>query len=121
MKAHDPKDFNERRNSAAAAKQAALEKFRAQPKPDDPEVLARIAERKAIGDARDARAADRELVRKAEAERLAAEAEMKRIELAAIEAAAAAEKAAEVIRLREVEVERKKARDAKYAARKARR
>ena len=121
MKAYDPKDFNERRNAAAAAKKAALEKFRAQPKPDDPEVLARIAERKAISDAREARAAERELLRRAEAERIAAEEEARRIELAAIEAAKAAEKAAEAIRLRELEVERKKARDAKYAARKARR
>jgi hypothetical protein len=121
MNAFNSKDFNDRRTAAADAKKAALEKFRAQPKPDAPEVLARIAERKAISDAREARAAERELIRKAEAERLAAEAEARRLEQLAIEEAAAAAKAAAAVLEREMEIERKKARDAKYAARKARR
>ena len=37
-------DFNDRQSSAQKAKQAALEKFKAKPKPDDPAFKARQAE-----------------------------------------------------------------------------
>ena len=48
------KDQNrlERLERAAKAKQEILEKFRARPPADDPAVLARAAERKAIAEAR---------------------------------------------------------------------
>jgi len=86
-------DFNERMSTAAKARQALLEKFRARPKPDDPAVVERQAARLATRLARDARAAERKAAREAEQ--------------AAREAA--------------LEAERKAARDARYAARKARR
>lgn len=94
--------YQNRAADAAAAKQAMLERFKARPGPDDPAVVARQAELKAIEDARAAR----------EAERL----EAKQAELARQKAEAAAAVAAEKARL----AEQKAARDAKYAARKAR-
>jgi Family of unknown function (DUF6481) len=99
-------DFNERLSTAANARQAALEKFRARPRADDPAVVERRAARLATGQARDARKA----ARAAEAARFEEEA----IRRAAEEAA---EKAAREVTL---EAERKAARDARYAARKAR-
>ena len=113
--------FGERQSTSAEAKRAVLAKFQQRPSPDDPEVQARAAERKAIAEAREARLAERRVEREAEAARQAAERE--------------AAAAAEAIRRREEEVqaaeaaraealhklEQKAARDARYAARKARR
>jgi hypothetical protein len=48
-------DFNERMSTAAKARQALLEKFRARPKPDDPAVVERQAARLATRLAREAR------------------------------------------------------------------
>jgi len=139
MSGYKGTNFNDRAKAAAAAKQAALEKFRAKPAPDDPAVLARQAERQAIAEARAQRAAEREVARQAEAARLAAEAETRRVEQLARDAEekrrqaeeaieekrrqaeAAVEAAQQAIRNAEMEVERKAARDARYAARKARR
>ncbi|SFK27230.1 hypothetical protein SAMN05444581_10528 [Methylocapsa palsarum] len=125
------KDFSERRGAAAEATAARLAKFRAQPGPDDPAVVAREAERKAIREAREKREAERaaanleRLAREAaekaareaqlEAERIAAE-EAKAAEKAA-KGAALAERAARVIA---DEAARKAERDRRYAARKAR-
>jgi hypothetical protein len=99
-------DFNERLSTAAKARQAALEKFRARPRADDPAVAERQAARLATSQARDARKAARAL-------------ETARLEEEAIRRTAeeAAEKAAREVTL---EAERKAARDARYAARKAR-
>jgi len=88
-------DFAERAQAAAAARKAALEKFKSRPSLDDPEVQARLAERKAFAEAREARLTERARQKAEDAARIAAE-----------EAAAKKEKAA---------------RDARYAARKARR
>jgi hypothetical protein len=85
--------FADRQKSAQQAKRDILEKFRAQPGPDDP---AREAEKAA---------------KKAEDERLAAEAAAQLVREQ--EEAAAREVA--------LEVERKAARDARYAARKKKR
>ena len=93
-------NFNDRRSTSADAKKALLERFRARPAADDPEIQARLAERQKIAEARAARTAEREAAKQAEAERRAAE---------------AAEREAAM------EIERKAARDARYAARKARR
>jgi hypothetical protein len=115
------RDFNERRNTAAAARKAALEKFLAQPKPDDPAVLARQEERRKIAEARDIRAAERRAAKEAEAARLAAEAAARDLALQA-ELAAQAQRALEAAAREEaIKAERKAARDARYAARKARR
>ena len=99
-------DFNERLGTAAKARQALLEKFRARPKPDDPAAVERQAARLAVSHAREARKAERKAAREAEAARLQAETARQAAEEAAREAA--------------LEAERKAARDARYAARKAR-
>lgn len=111
--AHARTNFDDRISAAAAAKQALLERFRARPSPDDPAEIARQDALKAVSDARDARAAERKAAKEAEAARLAAEAAAKRAQ----EQIAAAEAKA---RLVAQEAERKAARDARYAARKAR-
>src|SRR3954454_10242989 len=69
--------FADRQKAAQQAKQAILEKFRAQPGPDDPAVKQRQAEREAQAEARAKAREAREAAkaaRKAEEERLAAEA-----------------------------------------------
>ena len=113
----DLKDtYDERISASASAKKAMLERFKARPGPDDPEVQARKAERAAVARARDERTTERERLRKIEearleAERIARETEERerkeREELERIERELALENA------------RKAARDARYAARKA--
>lgn len=113
-------DFNERTAAALAAKERALEKLRAKAAPDP----AVIAERQAKQAAREQVAAERR------AARLAAIAEEKAMKLAAQEAAAAAAVAAAELEEAsrpglkekpELSPEEQKAiRDARYAARKAR-
>jgi hypothetical protein len=124
-------DIFERRNTANEAKRALLERFKAKPAEDDPQVQARRAERQAILEAREKRNAEKEKLKQ---ERLAREA-IERAEreaaetaarLAAEEAASAEAKAKEaeemdrISRLLSDEAERKAKRDARYAARKAR-
>ena len=109
--------MEERRKTAAEAKLRLLKKFRAAPKPDDPEMLAKRAERVAIAAAREARHAERERVKQEKADRQKVEAaERKAAEAAAREAGL--EKQAES--LVASEAERKAERDRRYAARKAR-
>ena len=113
--------FKDRREAAADAKKALVERFKARPPADDPAVLARAAERRAIQEARELRQADRARLRAEEEAAKAREDEARKAaeEQAALEAAAkAAEQAA---RDEAIRAERKAARDAKYAARKARR
>jgi len=114
-------DFNERRNAASDAKAAMLARFRARPGPDDPAVLERQAELAAIAKARDERAAERRVAREAEQARIAAD-------KAAAAAALRAQEAEKAVREQEARrratalaAEQKKARDERYAARKARR
>ena len=66
-------DFNNRLTSAAQAKNALLERFRARPGPDDPAVIARREAQAAVEAAREVRVAERKAAREAEAIRLAAE------------------------------------------------
>lgn len=104
--------FSDRQKAAQQAKQNLLNKFRAQPGPDDPEVAKRRAEREAVAAKREQLRQERE-VAKAEQARLDAEA-------AAAEAIRMArEKEAEAERLSAMEAERKAKRDARYAARKS--
>jgi hypothetical protein len=121
-------NFNDRMTTAANAKKALVEKFKSKPGPDDPEVAARAAERLAIAAAREVRAAERKAAREAELARLAEIEAARLAELAAQEAARIAEAAAQrkrdaeaVVDSLNLEAERKAARDARYAARKARR
>ena len=108
--------FGDRKSAAEQARKALLEKFRAKPGPDDPAVLKRQEERKAIAEAREVRAAERRAARAAadEAERLAREAAAKAEEE---RLAREAEEHAEAER--QLKAAQKAARDARYAARKA--
>lgn len=111
-------DLSERRAEAAKAKKAMLDRFRARPADDDPEVVARRAARVAASQAREARRKEREAARLAEQKareeeerRLAAE-EAERLEK---------ERREEADRAVALLAEQKAARDARYAARKKRR
>jgi hypothetical protein len=105
--------FSDRQKAAAQAKRDLLNKFRAQPGHDDPDVARRRAEREAI-------AANREKAKIArEAEKL--EAKRREEEAKAAEAARVArEKEEEAARHAALEVDQKAKRDARYAARKGR-
>ena len=107
-------DFADRQKAAQQAKRDLLNKFRAQPGPDDPEMAKRRAER-------EANAANRE---KARLTREAAKAEARQREAEAKAAAEAAriarEKEEDAARLATVEADQKAKRDARYAARKDR-
>lgn len=117
MRGVKEKGFGERLSTAADAKKAALDRFRTRPPADDPAVLERQASRQAVALAREARAAERTAAR---LEKEARDAEEKR----AREAAEAEQRDREITERIEreaaLDLERKVARDARYAARKAR-
>lgn len=130
MAIYRDQSFAERRDAANAAKKALLERFKSKPAADDPAVLAKQAERKAILEARAVREAEKarlkqeRLAREAEERvRLAAEAEAARIQAEA----EAAEREKQRIKEEEerlavelaLEAAAKAKRDARYAARKA--
>lgn len=121
MNGYKNNTFNDRASASAKAKTALLEKFRAKPAPDDPAVLARQAERQSIIEAREGRAAERKLAREAEAAEQARLDALKLEEQKRMEAEAALAKLEDAKREAEAAVTAKAARDAKYAARKARR
>jgi hypothetical protein len=73
-------DFNNRLSSAAQAKSALLERFRARPGPDDPTVIARRKAQAEVEEAREARMAERKAAREVEALRLAEEARLRELE-----------------------------------------
>jgi len=109
--------FAERRKTADEAKKLLLQKFAAAPKVDDPEVIAKRAEREAAAIARTERQAERDR-EKAEA-REAAKIAKAEAEATAAADAIAREAAAE--QQKELSAEERKAeRDRRYAARKAR-
>jgi len=118
--------FLDRQAASAKARKELIEKFLTRPKydPNDPAVIEREAKRRAILGARAEREADRRR-RKAEAEaaqaarRAAEEAARKEAERLAEVARQAAEQARREEEAR-LEYERKLDRDARYAARKAR-
>lgn len=125
MAIYKEKGFAERRQLATDAKKALLERAKANlPKLDDPEFLARQAERKAAAEAKAQKQAERERLKREKAQ----QDERERAERAvAAELAAQAEAEAKanaeqdmVSRLLADEVDRKAKRDARYAARKAR-
>lgn len=113
--------FSERATASADAKRAVLAKFQSRPSVDDPDVQARAAERKAIADAREARLAERRREREIEAVRLAAEREAQMVAEAQRRKEEEAEAAEVAKRAALLKLEQKAARDARYAARKARR
>jgi len=103
--------FSDRQKAAQQARQNILNKFKAQPGPDDPEVRQRQAEREAQAAAR---AKAREAREAAKAEQKAREAEA----AAAAAAELARQKEEEAARQLALEAEAKAKRDARYAARK---
>jgi hypothetical protein len=117
MKVFKEKTFADRLQEAANARKAALERFKARPAPDDPEVVKRRQERMAIAAAREAREAERKAAKEVEA---AARAEQEAIERGEREARERREAIEKLIRDSAEAAERKAARDARYAARKAR-
>lgn len=125
------KDFNDRMSAANEAKKALLNKFKARPTADDPRVIARQEERKAILEARAIRETERERLKQERLAREAAEraereakAEAERIETEARLAEEArireAEEAERIAGQLSLEAAQKAKRDARYAARKAR-
>ncbi|MBL8630169.1 MAG: hypothetical protein JNM81_11100 [Rhodospirillaceae bacterium] len=119
-----PQGHNERAQSAAAAKKAQLEQFRAKFGANDPNFAARQAERVATAQARAERQAERDKQKALEREEAAKRAEAERIEREIAEAAAReeAERLAreEADRMVAVEAAAKAERDRRYAERKAR-
>lgn len=118
------KGFRDRLSTAENARKAMLERVRAKPGADDPAVVERKAARQAISTAREARLAERETAKIAEQARKAADDEARqvaeheqRVVQEANDATAKVEAAERQIAL---EAEQKAARDARYAARKAR-
>ncbi|VTZ28052.1 conserved hypothetical protein [Methylocella tundrae] len=112
--------FGDRLSNAANAKKALLEKFRAKTEVDEETVAKREAARREIIAARDARALERKAAEEERRAREAVEKAERDAALKAEEEARALEAAAEAERAAALEIERKKARDARYAARKAR-
>jgi hypothetical protein len=116
--------FTDRRQDAMEAKKKLLEKMKAAPKADDPEVIAKRAEREEVAKAREERRAERERIKLEEQERKAAQ------DAADVEAAYAAEHADRLAREEEDKARAERAvadmaamkekRDKRYAARKAR-
>ena len=109
--------FADRLETAAKAKQALLERARAKDPAKDPEFAIRQEARAAAAYARQEREADRQIAKLAEREKEAAERDARKAEQVALEA----ERAGRVTRQKTASLaEQKAARDARYAARKAR-
>ena len=111
--------FQDRASTAAEARKKLAEKFLQAPKADDPRLQALMAERMAIAEARDVRQAERAREKAAQEVQRAEEARLR-----AIDDARAAEEARlsaiqDRVKLLQVAAEAKAARDARYAARKA--
>lgn len=117
MRGLKEQNFRDRLSDSAAAKRATLERFRARPGADDPAVIAQREARQALVAAREQRIAERAAAKEVARQRAADEAEARR---------AQAQREAEEAARREADAalallaEQKAARDARYAARKAR-
>lgn len=123
MSKNDP-SFHERMQTSAKAKQAQLATARTNAPANDPGFAARQAERLALSEARDIRLRERAVAKAAiaarEAEGQAAQKLVQRQQLEAEAAASAAELVQKAAAADELKANQKIARDAKYAARKAR-
>jgi hypothetical protein len=107
MKRYKEPGFEERASASALAKEKALERMKAAPKPDEAELAARAAR----GAEREARAAEKRAAREAKEEGERADRE---------KALIAEREQARVEKPERTEAEKKDARDARYAARKNR-
>ncbi|WP_236020578.1 DUF6481 family protein [Sabulicella rubraurantiaca] len=125
-------DFNARREAADLARKAMIDRFRAQPRVDDPIVQERLAAQRAAAEIREGHRAQRRAEAEARAEAIATEARRLEAEQAARQAEEARLAAEETERQAEAErdaaqaaltlaAEQKAKRDARYAARQARR
>src|SRR5437764_10557517 len=114
MAGYKDDNFSDRMNTAAKAKRATLEKYRARPGPTDPAVIERQAARKAISDAREVRAAARQAARQADAARQAIEEAGRVAEQLAREAEEADRVAQKAARDVALQAQRKAARGARY-------
>lgn len=117
-------ELSDRRTASADAKTALLNAYRTAKTAAEPTNLARQAERMAIAGAREERRLERERVKLAESERLAAEA-AEQLEAVAAEARAETEARGSreknhIARVIEDEAARKAERDRRYANRKTR-
>jgi hypothetical protein len=113
--------FAERLQTAAKAKEAQLEKLRAKAQANAAQSGERHAALMKIEEARNARIAERKSANRIAAERKAEERAAEKAREAQAAAEALARKEAELQAKAMLEKEQKAARDAKYAARKARR
>jgi hypothetical protein len=108
--------LTDRLDAASKARSATLARFKARPAADDPAVLARDSARRAVIDAREVRAAEREILRQEALARAEAEATLARqAEAERLEAQRLASEAEAVARQAEMKAQR----DARYLARKA--
>ena len=123
MRGPQEKSFNDRLADQAKARTAQLERARAKSPANDPEFAKRQAERKRIADEREARIAARAAGKAAEMEREAARKAadaLARVEAERLEAEEREKaKRAESDKLVQLLAEQKANRDARYAARKA--
>ena len=117
MRSFKEQSLSERLERAAKARQAIIDKFKSQPGKDDPEVMKRREEQIALSEARKIRDAEKAEKKKKEAEE---EAALKAKEKAERDAAARRAAIEAVIRGEAAAAEQKAKRDARYAARKAR-
>jgi hypothetical protein len=113
-------NFDERRQNAEAAKKAKLEKIRALTVQINQGAVERLASRHAIIAAREVRAAEREAARLADEVRAAEDEAAREIALKSKQAERDARATEQAEREVASAAERKAARDARYAARKAR-
>lgn len=116
--------FQDRVAASNAAKETLIAKFKARPASDSPEMVAKQAERMRIVAEREKRTAEREQVKREEAERIEREqiAQAAAVEEAAAAARLAKEEGDQALRkqMLDYEASLKSKRDARYAARKAR-
>jgi Family of unknown function (DUF6481) len=111
--------FGDRLSAAARAKKAQTERFRAKMDVDEETLAKREAARQKVIAAREARALRRQAAEEAKQAQEAAEKAKRDAKLQAEQEAREKEAAAEAQRAAALEIERKKVRDARYAARKA--
>lgn len=114
-------ELSDRRKTAADAKAALLQAFRAAKEAAEPTRLARQAERQAIASAREEQRAARKRVKAEERERIQKEAAERKVAMAAAaRAEIVARETADRKRISEFEAVLKAKRDRRYASRKAR-
>jgi len=111
--------FGDRLSAAARAKKAQMERFRAKMDVDEETLAKREAARQEVAAAREARALRRQAAEEAKRAKEGAERAERDAKLKAEQEAREKEAAAEAERAAALKIERKKVRDARYAARKA--